>query len=213
MMIRVTRKKRVFPVSDNPLVIVVSGPSGVGKDAILNRMKEAGHPFEYIITVTTRPRRDTEKNGVDYHFVSPEEFSKLQENNGLLEQANVYGNWYGVPREPVKQSLASGKDTIIKVDVQGAATIKKKIPQAVFIFIAPHSPEELYTRLKQRSSESASDLERRLKTAENELEQIPQFDYLIINKSNEIDRAIESIEAVVMAEKCRANPRKIVLDD
>jgi len=121
--------------SPNPLALVVSGPSGVGKDAILNRMKERNYPFEFITTITTRKKRASEKNQVDYHFIAEAEFEKLMKNNGLLEWANVYGNWYGVPRQPVKDALAKGKDTIIKVDVQGAANLKKILPEAVYILL------------------------------------------------------------------------------
>lgn len=195
----------------NPLVIIISGPSGVGKDAILNRMKERANSFEFIITVTTRSRRANEKNGVDYNFISPQEFQELLKNGGLLEWANVYGNYYGVPKAPVKAALTSGKDTIIKVDVQGAENIKKILPEAVFIFIAPPTLTELSDRLIGRCTENACDLAVRLKTAENEFQQMSRFDYIVMNCSNKIDDAIEDIRSIIKAEKCRANPRKISL--
>lgn len=194
-----------------PLLIVISGPPGVGKDAILNRMKELGCPFEYIITVTTRPRRATEKNNVHYHFISAEKFQDMLKRNELLEWANVYSNWYGVPKQPVKQALDEGRDTIIKVDVQGAATIKKILSEAVLIFIAPPSIEELFGRLRQRSTESAFDLELRTKAAEEEMKQLPQFDYVVVNKCDGIDEAIAQIQAIVTAEKCRVTPKKVAL--
>ncbi len=193
------------------LVIVISGPSGVGKDAILNRMKQRGYPFQFMVTVTTRPKRANEKDKVDYHFVSPNEFQNLLNDNGLLEWAQVYGNWYGVPKGPIKEALAQGKDTVIKVDVQGAATIKKILPEALFIFVAPPSFQELSDRLTNRSTESEADLRLRLKKAEDEMEQICNFDYVIVNRGNELDKAIEQILAIVSAEKCRVNPRKISL--
>jgi guanylate kinase len=195
----------------NPLVIVISGPSGVGKDAILNRMKERSYPCEFITTVTTRRQRASEKDNVDYHFISPDEFQELLKNKGLLEWANVYGNWYGVPKAPVKSALDQNRDTIIKVDVQGASNIKKILPEAVFIFIAPPSLVELSKRLTQRYTETAGDLEIRLKTAQNEMQQICLFDYVVLNQCNEIDAAIQEIQAIVTAEKCRVTPRKIVL--
>ncbi len=197
--------------SSVPLVIVISGPSGVGKDAILNRMKDRKYPFKFIITVTTRQKRATETNLVDYHFMSEDDFQKLMQEGELLEKAQVYGNWYGVPQQPVKEALAKGEDTIIKVDIQGAATIKKILPEAVLIFIAPPSMEELSKRLRQRCSESVSDLAVRLKTAETEMQQVCQFDYVIFNQPDKIDQAIEQIQAIVMAEKCRVNPRKYYL--
>ena len=127
-----------FNLPSKPLLIVLSGPSGAGKDAILSRMKKSGYPAQFITTVTTRPRRAREKNNVDYHFVSVESFQKMLKNKELLEWANVYGNWYGVPKEPLQRALNKGQDTIVKIDTQGAATIKKIIPQAVLIFLMPH---------------------------------------------------------------------------
>jgi guanylate kinase len=203
--------KTPFNLPSRPLLIVLSGPPGAGKDAVLSRMKKSGYPAQFITTVTTRPKRAKEKNNVDYHFVSAENFQKMIENKELLERANVYGNWYGVPKEPVKRALDRGQDIIVKVDVQGAATIKKTIPQAVFIFLVPPSMEELATRLKQRHTESPSDLALRLKTAEEEMKQLPLFDYVVVNKEGEIDRAVSEIEAIITAEKRRVTPREIRL--
>jgi guanylate kinase len=193
----------------NPMVYVVSGPSGVGKDAILNRMKAGKYPFEFITTVTTRRQRASEKDCVDYHFISEEKFQELLNNNGLLEWAKVYGNWYGVPKQPVREALERNRDTFIKVDVQGAANIKKILPEAVFIFIAPPSMEELSRRLTQRCTETVADLSLRLKTAEDEMKQICNFDYVVMNPCNELENAIEDILAIVIAEKCRVNQRKL----
>lgn len=194
-----------------PLLIVLSGPSGVGKDAVLSRMKESGYPLQYITTLTTRPRRPNEKNDVDYNFVSLKRFEEMIQNNGLLEWAHVYGNWYGVPRGAVQQALDKGKDTIVKVDIQGAATIKKILPQAISIFLMSPSREELLFRLQQRHTESPADLALRLQTAEAEIKQISLFDYVVINRWDEIDRAVEDIKAIITAEKCRVNPREITL--
>jgi len=194
-----------------PLLIVLSGPSGAGKDAILTKMKELGYPFEYITTLTTRRQRAEERNNVDYHFVSMERFQEMISHNELLEWANVYGNWYGVPKQPVKQALDKGQDIIVKVDIQGAATIKKILPQAVFIFLMPPSMEELATRLKQRHTESPFKLALRLKTAEEEIKQLPLFDYVVLNKQDEIDLAVSHIAAIITAEKCRVTPKEVAL--
>jgi guanylate kinase len=194
-----------------PLLIVLSGPSGAGKDAILSRMKKSGYPARFITTVTTRPRRAKEKNNVDYHFVSVESFQKMLKNKELLEWANVYGNWYGVPKAPVKQALAKGQDTIVKIDIQGAATIKKIIPQAVFIFIAPPSMGELVRRLGERHTESPFDLTLRLKTAGEEMKKLPLFDYVVISRQGEIELVVAEIEAIITAEKHRVQPREIRL--
>jgi guanylate kinase len=196
-----------------PLLVVLSGPSGAGKDAVLTRMKETGYPAEFITTVTTRPRRAQEKEGVDYNFVSAERFQEMLKNNQFLEHADVYGNWYGVPREPVRQALEAGRDTIVKVDTQGAATIKRLVPQAVFIFMVPPSMEELTARLKRRQTESDFESELRLKTAQKEMEQLPLFDYLVVNQQDKIELAVSAIEAIITAEKHRLTPREISLPD
>jgi len=198
-------------LSTKPLLIILSGPSGVGKDAVLLRMKRQGYPLEYIITVTTRPQRTKERNNVDYNFVSKARFEEMIKRRGLLEWANVYSNWYGVPKQPVKQALDKGYDVIIKIDIQGAATIKKILPQAVFIFLMPPSMEELAARLEQRHTESPFDLALRIKTAEEEAKQIHLFDYIVVNKRDEIDQAVSDIKAIITAEKCRVAPREITL--
>jgi guanylate kinase len=194
-----------------PLLIVLSGLSGAGKDAVLARMKESGCCLEYIITVTTRPPRAGERDSVDYHFVSEKKFQEMVEKGELLERAEVYGNWYGVPKEPIKQALDKKQDVIVKVDIQGAATIKKILPGAVFIFLLPPSMEELIQRLKQRHTESAFDLSRRVKAAEEEIKQLPLFDYIVVNKSDEVDSAVADIRAIIAAEKLRTSPRQIAL--
>ena len=198
-------------LSPRPLLIVLSGPSGVGKDAILTRMREFGYPLEYITTVTTRPRRASEKDHIDYHFISAEKFQDMIKHDKLLEWANVYGNWYGVPKEPVKLALDSGQDTIVKVDIQGVDAIKKILPQAVFIVLMPPSKEELKLRLKQRHTESSFDLGLRIKTAEEEIKQLSLFDYVVFSRRGEINRAVSDIAAIITAEKCRITPREITL--
>ena len=206
-------RERQTPINlpTRPLFIVLSGPSGVGKDAVLSRMRELNYPLEYITTVTTRPQRASERDNIDYHFISTGNFQKMIEHNELLEWANVYGNWYGVPKKPVKQALDKGQDIIVKVDIQGAATIKKILPQAVFIFLMPPSIEELMLRLKQRHTESPFDLTLRTKTAEEELKQLSLFDYVVFSRRDEIDRAVSDIAAIITAEKCRVTPREIAL--
>ena len=194
-----------------PLIIVLSGPSGAGKDAVLARMRESSYPLEYVTTVATRPQRANERDNVDYHFISTEMFQKMIENKELLEWANVYGNMYGVPKQPVKQALDKGQDIMVKVDIQGAATIKKLLPQALLIFLMPSSIEDLTLRLKQRHTESPFNLALRLKTAEEEIKQLPLFDYLVVNKQGEIDLAVSQIKAIITAEKCRVTPREITL--
>ncbi len=195
--------------SPQPLFVVLSGPSGVGKDAVLTRMKKLGRPFHYVVTATVRPRRAREKNGVDYHFLSQRTFLQMLDEHRFLESANVYGNYYGIPKDEVSQALARGLDTIVKVDVQGAATIKKILPQAVFIFLAPPSLETLENRLKRRRSESSQDLAVRLARAEEEIKSLPIFDYVITSDHDKLDDVVSQIDAIVSAEKCRVKPRTV----
>ena len=194
-----------------PLLIVLSGPSGAGKDAVLNQMKASGYPARFITTATTRPQRADEEDNVAYRFVSEADFQKMLKSKELLEYANVYGNWYGVPREPVKKALAAGENTIVKVDVQGAATLKRILPEAVFIFLTSPSAEELETRLRERKTESEVDCDLRLKTAIEELKQLHLFDYVVYNERDEIERAASTIAAIITAEKCRRPQREISL--
>ena len=197
------------PNESGPLLVVLSGPSGTGKDAILSQLKESGYPARFITTVTTRPQRAREKDGLDYSFVSAERFQEMLESNQFLEHAEVYGNRYGVPKAPVREALEGGQDVILKVDTQGAATIKKLVPQAVFIFVVPPSMEELTQRLRGRRTESDFDCDLRLKTAAAEMEQLPFFDYVVVSQQDKIDLAVLAIEAIVIAEKHRVAPRRI----
>ena len=197
--------------SPNPLLIVLSGPSGVGKDALLKRMKELGKPFHYTVTATTRLPRANEEDGVDYIFVSDEQFKRMVEQGELLEWALVYGNSYGVPKAQVRRALSKGKDVIIKTDVQGAATIKSLAPEAIFIFLMPPSIEELERRLKERKTESGGPLGLRLRAAQEEMKQLPIFDYIVVNHNDLLDKAVATIESIVTAEKCRVPPKSVSL--
>ncbi len=201
----------LFNLPEKPLLVILSGLSGAGKDTVLTRMKESGVPFTHITTITTRPRRANERNNIDYHFTSEKKFQEMIARKDLLEWANVYGNWYGIPRKPITEALNRGEDTIVKIDVQGAATIKKILPQAVFIFLTTPSIKELISRLKRRRTESAAELALRTKTAEEEVKKLSLFDYVVINRQDEIDRAVSDIKAIITAEKRRVTPREITL--
>jgi len=203
--------KRRGDRSSRPLLVVLSGPSGVGKDAVLARMRKLGRPFHYVVTATTRPKRAGEKNGVDYHFLSRKEFQQMIDRHQFLEWANVYGNYYGVPKDEITSALSKGVDAIVKVDVQGAATIKEILPQAVFIFLMPPSVEELEKRLKKRHSESSTDLALRLERAKGEIKSLPFFDYVITSRQNKLDEVVSQIDAIVAAEKRRVKPRIVEL--
>ena len=188
---------------------MLSGPSGVGKDSVLAWVKGSGHPLYFTVTATTRPQRNGESDGVDYQFVSKEGFEEMVSGGELMEWAEVYGYFYGVPRRQVKEALERGCDVLVKVDVQGAATIKRAVPQALLIFLTPPSMAALEKRVRQRSTESTIELERRLATAHEEMNQQGMFDYVVVN--DRVDRAAAQIDAIIAAEKSRENPREVDL--
>ena len=193
------------------LLIVLSGPSGVGKDAVLSRMRELDKPYHFTVTATTRAKRTGERDGVDYAFFTEQRFRQMIADNRFLEWAKVYGNYYGVPREQVASALDAGRDVIVKPDVQGAATIRKIVPEALLIFLAPPSDDEMKKRLYSRMTESAEELALRLETAKAEMEQAPNFDRIVVNHKGRLDDAVREIEEIVAAEKRRVPPRRVSL--
>lgn len=197
--------------SPSPLLIVISGPSGVGKDAVLFEMKKRDLPFYYAVTVTTRPKRKGEKDGTDYHFISESEFRQMVDRGEFIEWAKVYGNYYGVPKRELREGLGQGKDVILKVDVQGAATIKQILPEAVFIFLLPPSIEELVSRLMQRQGLSDSELSLRLGKAQEEMDKLSLFDYVVVSQKDKLNIAVSEIVSIITAEKCRIKQRKLRL--
>ena len=197
------------PAHPPQLLIVVSGSSGVGKDSVIDRLKEMALPFAYVVTATTRERREGEIDGVHYHFVAVERFREMIDGGEMLEWAQVYDNLYGVPLEAVRKSLSTGMDVVVKVDVQGAATIRKAVPDAVLVFIQPPSMEELERRLRNRRSETPEELAVRLGKAEEEYSQLPLFDYVLTSHPNEVDDVVAQIRAIVVAEKSKVHPRSV----
>jgi guanylate kinase len=194
-----------------PLLIVVSGPAGVGKDSLIQRMKGQGYPVHFVVTATDRPPRPGEVHGVDYFFLSTEDFLRLEREQELLEHAIVYGQHKGVPKQQVREALASGKDAIMRVDVQGAATIRSLVPEAVLIFLTASSGEELEQRLRDRGGDSPAQLQQRIATAREEMKRAAEFDYVVVNRDGELDRAVEDVAAIIQAEHCRAEPRVVKL--
>jgi guanylate kinase len=194
-----------------PLLIVISGPSGVGKDVTLARMKELGHPFHFVVTATDRSQRPGEVHGIDYYFVSSEEFATMLGQDELLEHAIVYGQHKGIPKPHVREALASGKDVIMRLDVQGAATVRRIVPDALLIFLMAPSEEELIRRLKERKTESPENLKRRIALAREEMKRLSEFDYVVVNRDGKLDEAVEQIIAIITAEKCRVKQRRIEL--
>ena len=195
----------------NALLVVLSGPSGVGKDAVLARLREARPDLCYVVTATTRPMRDGERDGVDYQFLSHEQFDALLARDEFLEHAEVYGNRYGSPKEQVRRALAQGQDAVVKIDVQGAASIRRMAPEALLLFIAPPSMEELERRLRERKTESPEQLALRIRTAESELDAAEWFDYAIVNDTDALDGTVESILRVVDEQRARVPPRTVDL--
>jgi guanylate kinase len=194
-----------------PLVMVLSGPSGVGKDVTLERIRELGYPFYYTVTYTTRPKRPGEIHGVHYNFVTLAQFEELLARDQFLEHAEVYGHCYGVPRREVHEALAAGQDVIIKADVQGARTLKNKVPDAIFLFLAPPSMQEQAERLRRRKTEDAAALGARLRIAQEEMRAMPMFDYVVVNRTGRLQETVSEILAIFTAEKCRVHPRQILL--
>ena len=192
-----------------PLLVVVSGPSASGKTTVLAGLREMCRPWHFAVTATTRPMRPGEVDGKDYIFMDTADFLRARERDELLESAQVYDRWYGVPRWQVRDPLIAGKDVILGIDVQGAATIRSIAPEALTIFVMPASLDELRSRLAQRGTEDESEMQRRLQEASVELGRIGEFDYRIVNRNGALAAAVREIDAIIAAEKCRVNPRLV----
>jgi len=191
--------------------VIISGPSGVGKDTIIEAMqrREPVHQRHFVITVTTRSRREAEIDGVHYHFLSVDDYQRLEAAGGLLEASEVHGNWYGTPRDQVQSALMSGRDAILKIDVQGADKVRDKVPDALLIFVVPPSLEELDARLLGRSTEKPRDLEIRRRNAATELARKDEYDHVVVNETDQIDRTAEEIDAIIATEHASFADRRI----
>lgn len=190
------------PLPDGPpLLIIMSAPSGAGKDSIRDLLIAWKLPFHFAVTATTREKRADEIEGVDYHFLTDEEFRRLESEGGLLEKADVYGQRKGVPRVEVLEPLQAGRDVFARVDIQGADTLKRLIPHALMIFIAPPSLEETVRRLDARDTESGEDLQRRIDAARSEMEAAARFDYVVVNETGKLEEAARRVVEIIAAEK------------
>ena len=194
-----------------PLLIVISGPSGAGKDSVMQRMRERGLEFHFITTATTRGRRPNEVDGRDYLFISHEEFARMIEADEFMEHALVYGDYKGVPKEQVRQALNTGHDVVMRLDVQGAETVKKLVPAALLIFITTDNEEDLIARLQERSTETPDQLAIRIATTRQELKRMGGFDYVIVNHDDQLDHTVDVVRAIIEAEHHRVEHRRVNL--
>lgn len=193
----------------HPLMLVISGPSGVGKDTVLRALKKSNFPIYHVVTANTRKPRPDEKEGVDYYFVSRERFEEMIEQDELIEYAKVYEDYKGVPKSEIRKAINSGKDVVLRLDVQGAERIKKLYPDSVLIFLVPGDEKQWYKRLEGRRHAHDRDMDTRIKTVIEELEKAREFDYIVVNAQNKLKETINNIESIITAEHQRAKPRKI----
>ena len=195
------------------MLVIISGPSGVGKDTIIAAMRERPRTPDYhwAITCTTRAPRVGEVDGVSYHFLTRERFHELVEDGEFLEANEVHGNWYGTPRDEVRTALGAGHDVILKIDVQGAQVVKEKVPDALLVFVVPPSLEALFQRLRARATESADQLEIRQRNAAIELARQEDYDYVVVNETGQIDGTAERIDEIIDGERRKHPERRVAV--
>lgn len=191
------------PGAPGALLVIVSGPSGVGKDTVIETLRRlpSAAGFHYVVTCTTRPRRAYEVDGVHYHFLDDGAFRALRDAGGLLEANEVHGHWYGTPRDEVRRALRAGLDVILKIDVQGAAVVKQKVPEALLVFLVPPSLEDLFGRLQARATESADELDIRQRNAALELARQDDYDHVVLNETGQVERTAARVDEIIRAEK------------
>jgi len=194
-----------------PLLIVISGPSGIGKDSVVDGLKERNLPFHFVITATSRPPRENEEHGKDYFFYDEEKFKEMIKAGEFLEHAWVYSAYKGVPKTQVREALASGEDVVMRLDVQGAETVYNLCPDAILIFLTANTKEEWQQRLEDRRSETKEEMQLRIETAKKEYQKLDLFDYIVINHQDQLDHTLDVIESIIDAEHHRVHPRRVQL--
>jgi len=192
-----------------PLLVVLTGPSGAGKDSVLAHLKSTERPYHFGVNATTRPARPSERDGVDYYFVSEQEFERMIAEGELLEHAMVYNQPKGVPKAPIREALALGKDVVMRTDIQGARTIKSIVPSAITIFVAAPSELELERRLRSRGEDVAEQMELRLRLAKEETAAAAEFDYTVVN--DDLERCAAEIEEILARERGRPDRNPVLL--
>ncbi|KAK9992468.1 hypothetical protein SO802_027453 [Lithocarpus litseifolius] len=196
----------------SPLIVVISGPSGVGKDAVINRLTELRRNLHFVVTCTSRAKRPGETEGKDYYFVTKEQFLRMVEQDELLEHALVYGEYKGIPKQQVRDLMGKGYDVVLRVDIQGAETLRRVLGQkAVFVFLTAESEAKMVERLVDRRTERKEELLVRIATAREEVKRVSSFDYVVVNKEGELEKAVQTVEAIIDAEKAKVRQRNAVL--
>ena len=198
-------KRMTFP---NPMLVVVSGPSGVGKSTIVAELARRRPQVVPIVTATTRERREDEVDGVHYHFLSEEAFQALIARDGLLEHANNHGHWYGTPVDQVRGILAAGRDAILTISPEGARNVRRLVPDALLVFVMPPTMEDLAERLRSRGSESEASIARRRRDAERWMAEADDYDHVVVNETDRPEEAAERIWEIIQAEARRDPPRR-----
>ncbi|XP_068661685.1 guanylate kinase 2, chloroplastic/mitochondrial [Aristolochia californica] len=194
----------------NPLVIVISGPSGVGKDAVIQRLREVREGIHFVVTATTRAKRPGEVEGRDYFFVAKEKFLAMIERNELLEYALVYGDYKGIPKQQIREYMSKGYDIVLRVDIQGAATLRSVLgDSAIFIFLVAESEAALVKRLVERKTETTEALVVRIATAREEVKHLKDFDYVVVNSQGKLESAVQVVASIIDAEKARVRQRRV----
>ncbi|MBN2044932.1 MAG: guanylate kinase [Anaerolineales bacterium] len=200
-----------FGHQPQPLMIVLSGPSGVGKDSVIKRLLEKDPSLAFVVTAASRDPRPGEVHGADYYFLPREEFERRIASGDFLENAVVYGELKGILKEEVQRKMDSGRDVVMRIDVQGAATIREKAPEALLIFLTTNDEEELINRLIDRKTETRDNLELRIETAKQEMKRVTEFDYKVVNPEGCIEEAVDTILAIIKAEHHAIPHRKVNL--
>lgn len=203
---------RMDTCSNHPLLLILSGPSGVGKDTVARMLIERRpDQFYFVVTATTRPPRHGEQHSIDYFFVSFDEFARMIEEDELLEHSVVYQDYKGIPKKQINDALASGRDVVLRVDVQGASTVRKLVPNAISVFLTTHTEHDLIDRLKNRKQDSAEGIALRTATVRQELKRLDEFDYCVINPENHPEQAVDHVLSIIDAAHCRVKQEPVRL--